>query len=337
MPNTLVTGANGFVAAHIIDQLITAGHHVTGSVRTLAKGEQLLKTHPEWTGHLDFVVVSEYDAPGTWDATFQEKDINYVVHTAAPLLDNPANTDFERDFLKPSVEGNRELLKSAVKYGKNLKAIAVTGSVNAMTTGQDIDERVFTSDSWLPLEIKDAIAAQHPYISYCVSKAEAEKAIWKFVEEEKPAFTVTVLLPALIFGPPIQPVTDIKNINYSNNVFHSLFDGTYEIVPPTSFSSYIDVRDLATAHISSLTVPAVANKRFPVGGAKYSSQIAVNALKKVPELEGRLPKDGDEVEKVVKFGDVVEWNEKLGLKLRTPEETFGDAARKILELEKVLA
>jgi hypothetical protein len=28
-----------------------------------------------------------------------------VVHVAAPLVDNPANTDFDRDFLHPSVEG----------------------------------------------------------------------------------------------------------------------------------------------------------------------------------------------------------------------------------------
>lgn len=98
----------------------------------------------------------------------------------------------------------------------------------------------------------------------------------------------------------------------------------------------IDVRDLAAAHISSLTTPAVANKRFLVGGNKYSSQIAVDALKTVPELEGRLPKDGSEEEKLLRFDDVKEWNEKLGLKPRTPEQTFGDAARRILELEKVL-
>lgn len=44
-----------------------------------------------------------------------------------------------------------ELLKSASKYGKNVKAIAVTGSVNAMTTGQDIETRVFNSGEWLPV------------------------------------------------------------------------------------------------------------------------------------------------------------------------------------------
>ncbi len=36
------------------------------------------------------------------------------------------------------------------------------------------------------------------------------------------------------------------------------------------------------------------------------------------------------------MGDVESWNAKLGLKIRTPEETFGDAARRILELEEKL-
>lgn len=32
-----------------------------------------------------------------------------IVHVAAPLLDNPANTDYDRDFLKPSVDGYASL------------------------------------------------------------------------------------------------------------------------------------------------------------------------------------------------------------------------------------
>jgi hypothetical protein len=179
------------------------------------------------------------------------------------------------------------------------------------------------------------------------------------MEENKPHFTVSILLPALIFGPPIQPISNIKKINYSTDVFYSLFNGTYEVTPPTSFGSYvrsplcpspaktgnkkkqqltsnptqIDVRDLAHAHILALTTPSVANKRFLIGGLPYSSQLAVDCLKRVPELAGRLPKDNDEVPPRVQMGDVEGWNEKLGLRLRTPEETFGDAARRLLELE----
>lgn len=105
MPKTLVTGANGFVAAHIIDQLIALGHQVTGSVRSASKGDQLLATHPEYAGKLSFVTVSDYATEGTWDETFKGEDFDYVVHTAAPLLDDPANTDFEKHFLRPSVQG----------------------------------------------------------------------------------------------------------------------------------------------------------------------------------------------------------------------------------------
>ncbi len=105
MPKTLVTGANGFVAAHIIDQLIAAGHQVTGSVRSAAKGEQLLAFHPEYAGKLTFTIVSDYAHEGTWDDTFKNEDFDFVVHTAAPLLDDPDNKDFEKDFLRPSVSG----------------------------------------------------------------------------------------------------------------------------------------------------------------------------------------------------------------------------------------
>jgi len=116
MPTTLVTGANGFVAAHVVNQLIQveilipptdfkAGHRVIGSVRSPKKGEQLLSVHPEWEGKLAFVTVSDYTKPGTWDETFRDHDIDYVAHIAAPLLDNPENVDFDKFFLEPSVKG----------------------------------------------------------------------------------------------------------------------------------------------------------------------------------------------------------------------------------------
>jgi hypothetical protein len=35
----------------------------------------------------------------------REGQFDYVVHTAAPLVDDPRLTDFERDFLIPSVAG----------------------------------------------------------------------------------------------------------------------------------------------------------------------------------------------------------------------------------------
>jgi hypothetical protein len=58
---------------------------------------------------------------------------------------------------------NTEILKSAHKYGKNVKAIAVTGSINAITTGEDVKTRVYTSDSWLPVSLPPPKIPANPY------------------------------------------------------------------------------------------------------------------------------------------------------------------------------
>lgn len=78
MPHTLVTGANAFVAAHIISELIAEGHTVTGSVRRNSAGEALLETHPEWKGKLDFVVVEDYAKDGAWDKIFKNEQFDHV-------------------------------------------------------------------------------------------------------------------------------------------------------------------------------------------------------------------------------------------------------------------
>ena len=48
---------------------------------------------------------------------------------------------------------NTNLLRSANKYGKNVKAIAVTGSINAITMGdvEDRKRRVISNTEWLPV------------------------------------------------------------------------------------------------------------------------------------------------------------------------------------------
>ena len=73
-----------------------------------------------------------------------------------------------------------------------------------------------------------------------MGKKVGEKAIWEFVEKEKPSFTVTNFMPPLIMGPPLQRVRDTKNINFSVNFVHNTFDGT-ETVPNTIFPAYVCV------------------------------------------------------------------------------------------------
>jgi len=233
---------------------------------------------------------------------------------------------------------NLALLRSAHKYAPKLKSIAVTGSINATTTGspEELLAGPITSETWVPITQEQAREKNNDYISYCSGKKEAELAIWDFVRANHPSFTVTVFLPALIFGPPIEPVKGgAKGLHFSCRLVYALFNGTNQTIPQTAFPSYIDVRDLADAHVRALTEPKVANKRLTIGGFPLTFTAMVHALAKVPGLEGRLPAESGEDKKVTPARILAdEANTALKLNFRSLEETMADTAARILELEQ---
>lgn len=84
MPTTLLTGANSFVAAHIINALIKEGHDVTGTVRRAAAGDEILALHPEWKEKLTCVVVEDITNEASWDEIFKSKSFDHVSSRPSP-------------------------------------------------------------------------------------------------------------------------------------------------------------------------------------------------------------------------------------------------------------
>ena len=167
MPTTFLTGGNGFVGATVLDQLLSKNHKVIAAVRSKSSADKLLSIHPEWNkSHITFVEIPDFVASGAFNSVFQQyPEIDYIIHVAAPVIDG-GKTDFVEDFEKPSVQGNIGLLQAAKQYGKNVKAIAVTGSINAITMGDqnDIKSRDFDSTEWLPLGRDEAIKANDLFV-----------------------------------------------------------------------------------------------------------------------------------------------------------------------------
>jgi nucleoside-diphosphate-sugar epimerase len=65
----LVTGCNGFIGSHIVDQLLKAGYNVRGTTRDLKKVENLAKIWKEKYGSQKFevLVVPEMAEDGAFD------------------------------------------------------------------------------------------------------------------------------------------------------------------------------------------------------------------------------------------------------------------------------
>lgn len=61
---------------------------------------------------------------------------------------------------------------------------------------------------------------------YAASKTEAEKACWKFVEEEKPHFEFSTILPSVTFGASLHESLSSETLTW----MRALLKGDYDIL-----------------------------------------------------------------------------------------------------------
>lgn len=99
----LLTGANGFVAAHILSGLVERDYHIIATVRSQQKGQQILDAHPTWKNYITFVYVSDMTVAGAYDKAFKLGDIDYIIHNASPVTFAP--DDIRKDLVDPAVNG----------------------------------------------------------------------------------------------------------------------------------------------------------------------------------------------------------------------------------------
>lgn len=106
-------------------------------------------------------------------------------------------------------------------------------------------------------------------------------------------------------------------------------------IPPSGVHIWVDVRDVAEAHVAAFEKPEAANKRFFVVSGHFSNREIIQTIKKnFPEYKDKLPTDetpgGDypdgSVDNVFKF-DNSQSTEVLGLKYRGFEECIVDTVK----------
>jgi nucleoside-diphosphate-sugar epimerase len=107
----LLTGANGFVGSHVLDQLLSRGFSVRSVVRSEAKAQQVLSDFPNWGSKLDFGAVRDITSPGAFNQVVKSTPpFDIVIHTASPFLYRVISDN--REFLDPAIKGTLEVLKS---------------------------------------------------------------------------------------------------------------------------------------------------------------------------------------------------------------------------------
>lgn len=240
-----VTGASGFIASHIVEQLLAAGHRVRGTVRDPASEAcSHLKRLPGAAERLHLVPADLLD-PDCWLRAVG--DCEYVLHTASPYVLDVA--DPQRDLVDPAVQGTRNVLTACAASG-TVRRVVLTSSMAAVTDEPD-SERVLTEDDWNT----SSSLTRNPYY---YSKTMAEREAWTVAKEH--ALALVVINPFLVIGPSLSP-----GLNTSNALFADLLNGTYPGIMRLVWG-FVDVRDVARAHVRAIERPAAAGRYLCAAG-----------------------------------------------------------------------
>ncbi|KAG8959164.1 methylglyoxal reductase (NADPH-dependent) gre2 [Tulasnella sp. 419] len=275
----LVTGASGFIAVWVAKSLLQRGFTVRGTVRSKGKGEYLRNALSEFGDKFEYVIVEDIAKSGAFDEAV--KDVDGVAHTASPVTSNADDPD---ELIIPAVHGTLSVLESIRKNGDRVKRVVVTSSF-ASVLEPHTSPYTYTELDWNDFaikEVKEKGRDADPMIKYRASKVMAERAAWDFVKEHQSeiGFDLVTLLPTFVFGPLLHEVNSPDSINFSVGLLRSAVIQPHEggaLTDPRG--NYVDVRDVADAHVQAILQEKAGGERFLVGvGEKPCLQVTKFSL-----------------------------------------------------------
>ena len=173
------------------------------------------------------------------------KDCSYVLHIDSPVpAEEPRN---ENEIITPAVDGVINVLSACAEVG-GIKRVVLTSSLAAITPGHTDQQELIDESFWADLK---ACAA------YEKSKTLAERAAWDYVKNlpEDKRFELAVINPGVIVGPVIVNIESAA-ITFTKKILNRDFP----MVPDLN-AGCINVRDVALAHITAMTLPEAAGHR----------------------------------------------------------------------------
>ncbi|KPM41009.1 hypothetical protein AK830_g5538 [Neonectria ditissima] len=279
----LVTGATGFVASHITKQFLERGYKVRGTVRDLTQASWLIDDHFKSyvdSGNLELVAVPDLAADGAFDEAV--KGVSAIAHiaTITSFDPNPNNV------VPQTVAGMASILRAAAKE-QSVKEIVFTSSIMAATLPISGNDTRVDRHTWNDVAI-EAAWAPPPYdpsramLVYAASKVAGEKEVWKFVEENKPHYTVNVISPSGIVGEPFHK----KHAETPANWVATIFKGDKASLDPYPAAFFVDVKDVALLHVVAILDPEVKNARLQTWGHSSNWNEFLAVLRKLrPQKE----------------------------------------------------
>lgn len=306
-----VTGASGFIASHIVKQMLERGHTVRGTVRDAldSRKTEHLMALPGAAERLKLFSATLLEE-GSFDEAIS--GCQGVFHAASPLVPGKGVEDPETLVLRPAVEGTLNVLRSCKKAG-NVRSLVVTSSMSAVAPNPE--PPVKSEDHWSDPEEQKARGS-----FYGASKTLAERAAYDFVAKEMPSTRLATICPTMVLGPMLQPEVNMTMGSFRNWLLKGVAgpDGKCR----NDSMSFVDVRDCAAQHVAGMELEK-EGRFMSLDRSLHWNDLALLMKELYPAMPSAEPFNG-ELCKVTEFD-------------RTRQESLGVPVRKIPEILKEAA
>jgi nucleoside-diphosphate-sugar epimerase len=278
----LVTGVTGYIGSWVAHEALSLGYKVRGAVRSLEKATWL-QAHFDSVfspGQYSQVLLADISDKIGFEAAI--KDVAGIVHVAVnmELSSNP------EPYIPRAIEETLNVLRAAEAEASVKSVVLTSSSMAGVAWGaqgkisKDAYNEEYIKLAWTP-------SFEHPaktFIVYAAAKAQAEKAAWKYVQEEKPHYALNIVLPSCNFGPSL--VYEKQGHASTGGWVKALYDGDLSMITSIPPQYFIDVRDTAKLHIAALVDNGTSNERLWGFAEPYNwNSVLANLRKLWPQKE----------------------------------------------------
>ena len=246
MSRVCVTGAAGFIASHVITDLLEDGHVVHATVRHLgddAKRAHLDVLKERYSGKLQCFEADLLEA-GSLDAALEGCDA--LIHTATAVI--LAAPDPQKQIIDVAVKGTQNVLDSVART-PSVKRIVMTSSIAAVMS-YDQQDKTYTEEDWCT---SDDIWLD----PYGMGKTQSERLLWRFVDEHADRVQAVAINPSVVIGPPLAK----HHIRSSLSFIRDLVGWSYPACAPMRLH-LVDVGDVSKGHVRALTSDKAVGQRI---------------------------------------------------------------------------
>lgn len=323
---SFVTGANGYLGREIVHELLklnTPQQHVVSLVRNGRVKDEITY----WKDRTDCLSVHAYDmldgARSLEDAITAVPADEIVVYHVASVF---GPTEDHKQTALDNVKGTEDVVRCLAKF-PNSKLVLTSSMAAVRGTGQEPKNMVcYTHLDW---NTKSELGTNWGS-SYQWSKAESERRAWELASEHN--VPMVALCPSFIFGPSHDGPSD------SNSFSLQLVGQWIRGESAVQSRLFVDVRDVAKAHVAAGTRTSAVGQRYIVSTERrLQSSVLAEVLKEVSASPENIRFDAVFDGGAIKIGDrevisIERLAEELGVELTPNEVTFRDMARGFLSI-----